>query len=282
MSFFNKNKQKSNTNKSTSKIKNKNCIYEIERDRIDEYYIYTAKYSCPAHFHKQLEIIYCNLGKQQITVNNITYVLKRNDIIIVSPYAVHSYDESNAKCTTVCIPTVFFSYYNKYFSNLNDQTRIIRAEKNTKQVIKAVEEAKKSKGKNYYCELAAVLKILGELIAIGNFTVVSDSAQNDLVSIITDYIDNNYKEKIDLTSLSEHCHYSKQYLSQFFNEHFNCGFSDFVNIVRLNAFVELQTTRGGNFSDNALAVGFQTTRTFYNVFKERYNMTPTEYFSNKQ
>ena len=262
------------------RVKNKNCKYELERDKEERYYICKARHCCPAHFHKQLEIVYCNVGKQKVTVNNTGYVLKRNDILIISPYAIHSYEASWAKCTTVCVPTVFFSYYNKYFSSLSAENRVIRACKKSKNALKAIKLAKRSPDKNYYCSLAAILKILGELVDLGDFSPISDSSQNDLITVITNYIDDHYKEKIDLTSLSAHCHYSKAYLSQFFNEHFNCSFNDFVNIVRLNAFVELQNKNGGNFSDNAFEVGFQTTRTFYNVFKERYNMTPTEYFNN--
>lgn len=284
MDFFNKRRnycaqEENKSQKPDRQVKNKNCKYELERDKVDKYYIRKARHCCTAHFHKQLEIVYCNIGKQKVTVNNTQYVLKKNDILIISPYAIHSYETSKAICTAVCMPTVFFSYYSKYFSGLSAEKRLIKACRNSKDVLRAIRRAKHISDKNYYCCLSAILGILGEVVDLGEFDSIADSQQNDLIAVITNYIDENYREKIDLSTLSAHCHYSRAYLSQFFSDHFNCGFSDFVNIVRLNAFVEMQTKNGGNFSDNALSVGFPTMRTFYNVFKERYNMTPTEFFS---
>lgn len=255
--------------------------YEVQRDRTDELMLNRGKHCCAPHFHKQLEIVYCDMGKQIVTVNNSRYTLTRGDVLVISPYAVHSYDRSHARCTVACIPTVFYQYYAKYFSNLSQNKLVIESKSRTRNILRAMLKLRKMRDKNHYCQLSAVLEILGEMLEKGDFPESADGADNELVAVITAYINNNYTQKIDLASLAAHCNYSKAYLSAFFKEHFNCSFNDFVNIVRLNAFVELQSAMGGSFSSNALAVGFQTSRTFYNVFRERYQMTPTEYFSKR-
>lgn len=254
--------------------------YEVQRDRTDKHMICRSKHTCNEHFHKQLEIAYCNFGKQHAAVNGKSYILSKGDVLIVSPYAIHAFGQSAAWCTIACIPTVYYQYYSN-LSNLSDDMRLIKAKQGTLPILKAMRKLKNMENRNHLVKLSLVLGILGEILDKGEFEKSYDTADSNLVNTITNYIDENYTKKIDLASLSAHCNYSKAYLSKFFNNHFNCSFNDFVNIIRLNAFIELQLEKGGNFSENAFAVGFQTSRTFYNVFKERYQTTPTEYFAKK-
>lgn len=254
--------------------------YEVQRDKNDEHMINKSRHCCDAHFHKQLEIAYCNFGKQHATVNGKSYVLSKGDVLIISPYAVHSYQSSVAWCTVACIPTVYYQYYSN-LSNLRADMCLMKSKQGTMPILKAMRKLKGMNDRSHFYKLSVVLGILGELLDRGEFKQTYGTSDNDLVQMITTYIDENHTKKIDLSTLSAHCNYSKAYLSKFFNEHFNCSFNDFVNMIRLNAFIELQSEKGGNFSDNAFAVGFQTSRTFYNVFKERYQTTPTQYFSGK-
>ena len=43
------------------------------------------------HFHSLMEISYCFLGKQLVTVGDTTYELNEGDAILIFPYTMHGY-----------------------------------------------------------------------------------------------------------------------------------------------------------------------------------------------
>jgi len=253
--------------------------YEVVRDKTNEFmFLNDVKSVCSSHFHKQLEIIYCNSGEQTILINNEQVILTSGDFAVISPFMAHSCIKSDSYCTIVCIPTTFFSYYSKYFSNLSISQMVIKCCDKSPLVLEALRQCDNISIQNHYEQLSIILGILGKILSTGNFEEQSNSLTDNLLHTIIGYINSNYTNKISLDSLAEHCHYNKYYLSTFFNTKFSCSFTDYINIIRLNAFVELQLECGGTYSDNALAVGFQTIRTFYNSFKGRYNSTPSDFF----
>ncbi len=258
----------------------KDCDYEAIRDQQNSFFMIHSTHCCTQHFHKQLELAYCTSGTQVVKINSETLQLNRGDILIVSPFMAHGYELSTANCLVLCIPTIFYSYYSKYFSRLSINDTIIKNTKGSKEVFKALKQFHNIGDMNHFEQTSLVLAVLGKLLHLAEFKEIATNDNADLTNDIINYIDQNFKDKISLESLSDHLHYNKTYISKYFNKAFNCSFNDYINTTRLNAFVELQLENGGMFSNNALSVGFQTTRTFYNAFKLKYKNTPTEFFQN--
>lgn len=259
--------------------KMKEIEYEITRDKVDGFMCAFGMHTGGQHFHKQMEIVYCHFGRQSLVINNQPLLLKQGDVAIISPFVAHGYLRSKALCTVVCIPTIFYSYYNPYFSNLDACNMVIPGRKHNFMILRAMRKFKTAGRKNYLEQLAIVADFLGKLQRqFPDLHNAGDGANDDLTILIIEYINQNFTKKISLETLSEQFHYNKSYISSIFKKNFVCGFNDYLNLIRLNAFIELQMKNGGSFAQNALLVGFPSARTFYNVFKAKYNQTPSDYF----
>ncbi|MEM9920328.1 MAG: helix-turn-helix transcriptional regulator [Bacteroidota bacterium] len=86
--------------------------------------------------------------------------------------------------------------------------------------------------------------------------------------------------KLTLTDLSKSTGISENQLSQIFTRYLRTNFYQFVNSYRLKEFesqLDQKGTQQYTIMALAEAAGFASKATFYKVFKERYQMTPSEF-----
>ncbi|MFK7924359.1 MAG: helix-turn-helix domain-containing protein [Bacteroidia bacterium] len=86
--------------------------------------------------------------------------------------------------------------------------------------------------------------------------------------------------KLNLSVLAQATDISENQLSQLFNQHLNTNFYQFVNRYRLEAFAQ-KVNDPSHQHLKILAIaeasGFNSKANFYKVFKEKYQMTPSEF-----
>ena len=75
--------------------------------------------------------------------------------------------------------------------------------------------------------------------------------------------------------------YSKSYLSRFFKKHFGICLNRYINILKLRHYLLLMQEKKHTNTYCAFESGFDSMGTFYRVFKQEFNCSPGEYFSNK-
>lgn len=87
--------------------------------------------------------------------------------------------------------------------------------------------------------------------------------------------------KLTLSELAESLDISSNYLSQIINQYEKVNFHDFVNIYRVNEFIErAQTNKNFNYLVNAFDSGFNSKSSFNSVFKKLKETTPSQYLVN--
>ena len=105
----------------------------------------------------------------------------------------------------------------------------------------------------------------------------TESTGSNTVSVIVDFISENYTRSITLTDLAARLNYDYHYVSRLFRSLFHIPFIQFLNIFRLERAAELLLNDEKRIVDVALESGFQSTRTFNERFKAHYGVTPSEY-----
>ncbi len=91
------------------------------------------------------------------------------------------------------------------------------------------------------------------------------------------------KNDINLDILSQKLDTTRHNLSQVINEHFDVNFFNLINKYRIQEAQEIfksDTHNNLNIIDVAYDVGFNNKVTFNKAFKERTNLTPSEYLKN--
>lgn len=91
------------------------------------------------------------------------------------------------------------------------------------------------------------------------------------------YIEEHYREDINLDDIARYVCVSKTYFSSMFKKETGENFSLYLLDFRLEKACELLRQSEEKIYNIAYDVGFQSHNYFNNIFKERYGMTPKEY-----
>lgn len=92
------------------------------------------------------------------------------------------------------------------------------------------------------------------------------------------YINENLDKRITVTTLSEMCNLSSDYLSQIFKEEMGENLSTYITKQKLE-MAKIMIAEGKSNSEICEILAFSSVSHFITAFKRNYNMTPTEYFN---
>ncbi|HBF9369917.1 TPA: helix-turn-helix transcriptional regulator [Clostridioides difficile] len=241
------------------------------------------------HWHYSLEVILILNGSFNLFIDNERLNLKENDLIILNPKQIHSAICSDGNESIVLqIP---YKFLEENIPNINE-LRI-----NYKELLTDTDNTNVNKLKNTLNELYKIyskepkLYILNSKILLYEFLYIlyvnysisidSISYKNtdkyfDRLKIITDYVKENYKEQIYLSTASKVVNLTPQYLSRFFKTHMGITFTSYVNNIRLeNMYSDLINT-DNNILDIIQNNGFYNYKQFMKLFKKIYNCTPSQ------
>lgn len=246
----------------------------------------------PYHWHKELELLFVLDGKISLYRNHNEYNLKKGDLFLFNSYEIHStkFLEKNHTLVLQIDPEYFkvhpgliekkFNLNTANNNALDDET--LRYCDSLKRILANIMEAIYKKYNGYVLQIN---KYLFELIYILvnifideelNYEKVLRVEEERLKRIIK-YIDNNYMEDITLSDIAEKETLTSQYLSKYFKDQLGIAFTKYVASVRLNHSLQDLLTTDKRIVEIALQNGFPNAKSYYRVFKEAYNITPTEY-----
>ena len=87
------------------------------------------------------------------------------------------------------------------------------------------------------------------------------------------------KNKTSLFDIAEKLGYNYHYLSKKFNKTFSMSFTEYLNSYRLEQALTLLTETDFNITEIAIESGFQSIRSFNEIFKQHTGTTPAKYRS---
>lgn len=101
--------------------------------------------------------------------------------------------------------------------------------------------------------------------------------ENNFVTTVQEYIQNNYMNEVKLSSIAELLSVSQEHLSRLFKQETGIGFKDYLVQFRLQKAEEmLKHETGRAVSEVAYACGFNDGNYFSYKFKKAYGISPTE------
>ncbi|MFA6866001.1 MAG: AraC family transcriptional regulator [Clostridia bacterium] len=252
--------------------------YEVARDLSNSIYLKIGLTNfCKKHYHKQLELLYILKGNQKVNINNDSFELAEGDLIIVNPYELHEYKQNGVVSFVLCIPSRFLEFFENYSGGMYFNTNYVKKSPVTKQIYSIMTELMDVCGSNDLIVYAKTLLLLSYMVENVGLQKMQKEQNSGINAVVVDYINDHYADNITLDDIAKYCCYSKYYISKTFNKMVNCNINDYINLKRIEAFIHLQSNNTSNISENALAVGFNSTRAFYTAFRKLYNLTPKEY-----
>ena len=241
------------------------------------------------HIHADIELFFVLDGAGEFTLEDKKYSLKKEDFIVINSnqkHSFHSLDE-NFLGASIMISYVKLSRMIKkemIFFVCNSSVEENEITEELRNILhKIVSEQYQSKDDNeiymssLYYELLHILTTDFQIDKDRRNYCAEEHKFDDRKYKITQYVQQNYDKDISLGDLAEKLYLSVPYLSKYIKRQFGMNFIDYVNSIRLNYAVSQLLYSDKPLVRIAMDTGFASSAALNKVFKEKYNMTPTEY-----
>lgn len=102
----------------------------------------------------------------------------------------------------------------------------------------------------------------------------------DFIHDLTDWIDKNLEERLDINTVAERAGYSKWYLQRMFKEHTGSALGEYIRAKKLNISAERLANSGEPIVNVAISLGFDSQQSFNRSFKRQFGQTPGDWRKN--
>jgi len=239
----------------------------------------------PKHWHNHMEIIYILDGYIEVDINNSTYLVKKNQLIVISPRDIHStaHKDSNASIL-LQIPCELLE------SNISDVQNIhfecnpyMKGSQNDiKILLKSFAEIYKNKPLGYKLKINSLIYDLLFIlvnkfsVSVPKLNIQKTDRYLDRLELITKYVKKHYKECISLDDISAQARLNPEYFSRFFKKYMGTTFLKYLNSVRLEHFYNDLINTDYRITELIEKNGFTNYKIFMKLYKDTYGRTPSE------
>lgn len=241
----------------------------------------------PKHWHEHLEIAATICGKGRAWIEGNEYKIKDNNIFIINPRSLHQiegfspYDENIGFCLQIDLSYfchLLPSIKKKYHYTCNEQMSM----KMINEISFLNADIKVNKDTfDLLSRIIKILKILNEQTSIDDIPIKSEKYKKRLLKI-SQYIENNYTEQLDVKKIADYFQISPSYLHKLFKEYFQQSIHQYITEIRMMHAIDDLKYTDLNILDICLKNGFANNKTFTNEFKKRFDMTPTAFRNSKK
>lgn len=229
------------------------------------------------HFHKNFELVYVCKGSLLCTADEKSETLYENEFALFLSNEIHTLTPSP---NTVYWVGVFSGDFVHSFEKLCKEKTADKLKFTCNTSILEF-----LKANLITTEIPPIFVLKSCLYAVCNeylnqVTLSKKDGKSFLqMQAIIDYISENYKNKISLSDIAEKLGYNYHYLSKKINKIFSMSFSDFLNLYRLETAIELLNETDLSITEVAIESGFQSIRSFNEIFKKHTGKNPAKYCS---
>ncbi len=240
-----------------------------------------------SHLHTDLELLYVVEGRVDVKIKDRDFSMKRDDIIVINSSILHSIEskEKSILCSIKFDYRILVHVIKKPNSVFVCNS-VAEPGRNYTGIIKSCRDVIYHEvtgyGRTDTLKYSMLYGLLNELIE--NFMMddlngeVSENYDADeKLQIIIRYVHTNYQTGISLSDLARQMYTSTSTLSRLFKKQTGNYFAEYVNQVRTKYAVDELLHTEKNMTRIAMDCGFSNASAFTRMFRETYNMSPTEY-----
>lgn len=227
------------------------------------------------HLHKDLEFILALSGEIQVLVNGRSETLRAGQLALVLSNQIHGF--TTPAHSRVLVVNFSVGYVGSF-------VRAVEGKAGTRSVFDAGDKLCTWLAEVYadgqtpdalfvkatcYAVCAQYLR----LVPLENCVNDNNSALHPLLR----YVEQNYRENINMKTAAQAIGYNENYLSRYFHQAVRMNFRRYVNQYRVEYACQLLQQEDARLSDVALDCGFQNIRSFNRAFLECLGMTPSDF-----
>ena len=251
-------------------------------------YISSAKYGgdwhSVQHTHNCSELFYVIDGKGQFLIEDKTYPVSVNDLVIVNPNVSHTEVSLNASPLKYIVLGVEGLELTATKGNDNTNFCIINFKNWRENVLLCLQHMlteieNKHAGYEIVCQdlMEILIVLLGRQTNFSTILAPVNKKTSRLCGSTKRYIDIHYQENITLDQLAEVCHVSKYHLAHAFTEEYGISPINYLISKRIAEAEHLLKTTDFSLSLISNTTGFSSSSYFAQIFRKQKGMSPTEF-----
>ena len=251
-------------------------------------YISSAKYGGDwhsiQHTHNCSELFYVIEGQGQFLIENETYPVSVNDLVIVNPNVSHTEVSLNASPLKYIVLGVEGLELTATNGSNNTNFCIINFKNLRENILLCLQNMlteieNKHPGYDIVCQdlMEILIVLLGRQTNFATILSPISKKTSRLCGSSKRYIDTHYQENITLDQLAEVCHVSKYHLAHAFTEEYGISPINYLISKRISEAEHLLKTTDFSLSLISSTTGFSSSSYFAQIFRKQKGMSPTEF-----
>ncbi|MGN0916065.1 MAG: helix-turn-helix domain-containing protein [Succinivibrio sp.] len=250
-----------------------------------------------AHWHQEVEIIFCDEGVLELGVDSNVFSLKAPAIAIIPSKLVHILNQkagSSQRYLLFKSEIINLAYYDQFIYSVIDSlsdsssgVMILDSKPDNYATIKECSSFifancnKRDAEKRFECKVN-LLKLILELKKAGliessrsgsDFEITRHQRFKDLLNWIREH----HSGPLTVTDAATRMNFSEAYFCRYFKKTTRMSFTEYVNDYRLEQAGDEILEGKKTLSEIAASHGFENESYFFRLFKKKYGMTPLEY-----
>lgn len=248
-------------------------IITIKNIKMIKHLNYTA---IQPHIHSYFELTSIVENSTYTKIGDSEFIISAGDAILLPPGTVHSHRKhKTSEYRDICISFTVeklpieskVSKYDIFYTTLQ-QIRPYSFDAHI-ETLKCT--------KNLHTSQAIFLQWLFSLLENWNSNDLSFRPPNATVTMIKEYINNNYSQNFRTENLSKALNISYRHLARIFKQETNMSIVDFLNSVRLEHAKNLLLQTDLPISDIAVQTGYDNIYYFSKIFKKNFFISPSQF-----
>lgn len=252
-------------------------------------------FSRTPHVHGEIELGVLLDGHLTLSCGTKNYALQKDDIYLINSLDVHEFSAGRKGALILSIqlsPRSMESFLTEPFSILFQGSPRLRDHYSGKQAqfallrMLCVELAyaylgrKDGRACKCYSLMALLLYHLKRYVPnreLSKQDYLPMQQKNDRLLSITNYIEENFTQKLLLEEIAQQQGVSMYYLSHLIKEALGVSFQEYVKRLRFEYACNLLATTDRKILDISISSGFSDARYLTKLFQEHFGCTPKEY-----
>ena len=241
----------------------------------------SGKYNYYEHIHQYCEIVFCEEGSMELTVDDKKLTMQAGDFAVISPFRIHSFHTPEYVRRWICVfsDDLIPSFVTEDEIISTSDNCVFHADEKTIAFLKDTfpdnnEELVEMSIK----ELRTICIIISCVFEEYLRKVKTEPVhQNKALLKILLYIRQHYQENLTLSSIGKAIGYNPKYVSNCISNIKNYNLPLLLNSLRIDHAKNLLIKTDSKIIDVAAMCGYKNEKSFYNAFRSITNTTPKEY-----
>ena len=250
----------------------------------------------PIHFHADIEVVYVLSGSITLKNGYYTYTLKQGDIFILNDTELHSF-ENTGEDNMVLLLHLDISYFANYYEDFrncffvtdtdnaqDENLEILRQfiARITMEILRKGKNFEQNVIENAHNLIAGLISDF-QYFAMEDGKLINETERKgnkilaERLRRITDYMYENYTERLPLSDIANREHLSIFYLSHLIKQATGMSFQELLSFIRVEESEKLLLGTNKKIGMIAEECGFSAIRYYIKHFQIWFGMHPAEY-----